>query len=614
MPAGDEQVVAQQAGKLPGRIGMAMPERRVIEPRPDAAAVRHDDQNPPAVGEDAPHFAQKPAQPFRTFHGMNQQHAIHRHVRQGQFAVGHQRRGVAVLGQPPGYALLGRHESGDPFGLLHERTQIRDRIADSRDVHAAQIRPYGADVLPHDALRHAPGGRGIEIAEVDHVIVHAVNINSGGGGGEKPFCAREEFRQAASAARLQTPTAERRPGPRAQAERPWTFLTLPSTATARPARGHGRSDSPSHREFQAVVRGFEPGFHAVPPAQRRNDLVAHAHGARVDIIMAAQDADGARGERAMRTKGDYARMEGVSPWKLARATTSPAIAPRPDAAPPRRLAMPEAFVSLRCIELATLEAAIMSTLEIHQIPTRSDNYVYLMRESSSGNAAVVDPSDAAPVLETLDMFGWNLTHILATHHHDDHIGGVPEIKAATNCTVVGPRADRHRIPLIDVEVGDGDAYMLYEAEAKVWDVPGHTRGHIAYWFSQSRALFCGDTLFALGCGRVFEGTHAQMYASISKFKEVPNDTWVYCAHEYTLANAKFALHVDPDNAALAVYARQIERRREAGVSTVPSLMGVERRTNPFLRADDAAFAKTLGMEGRAAADVFAEVRTRKDTF
>lgn len=256
----------------------------------------------------------------------------------------------------------------------------------------------------------------------------------------------------------------------------------------------------------------------------------------------------------------------------------------------------------------------MPTLEIHQIPTRSDNYVHLLRERSSGKAAVVDPSDAAPVLETLDMFGWTLTHVLATHHHDDHIGGVPEIKAATGCVVVGPRADRDRIPMIDVEVGDGDVYKLHEAEAKVWDVPGHTRGHIAYWFAESRALFCGDTLFALGCGRVFEGTHPQMHESLSKFAEVPDETWVYCAHEYTASNARFALHVDPGNADLRAYARQIERRREAGVSTVPSLMGVERRTNPFLRAGDPAFAKALGLEGRPSAEVFSELRARKDDF
>ena len=256
----------------------------------------------------------------------------------------------------------------------------------------------------------------------------------------------------------------------------------------------------------------------------------------------------------------------------------------------------------------------MSTLEIHQIPTRVDNYVYLVRESSSGQAAVVDPSDAPPVFEALDMLGWNLTHVLATHHHNDHIGGVPEIKERTGCTVVGPRADRDRIPGIDIEVGDGDTYTLYEAEAKVFDVPGHTRGHIAYWFPESRALFCGDTLFALGCGRVFEGTHEQMWNSISKFKPLPDDTMVYCAHEYTQSNARFAVTVEPDNADLAAYAAEIDRKRAAGQRTVPSELGLERRTNPFLRADVPAFAAALGMEGNTPVEIFAEVRTRKDNF
>lgn len=256
----------------------------------------------------------------------------------------------------------------------------------------------------------------------------------------------------------------------------------------------------------------------------------------------------------------------------------------------------------------------MSTIDIHQIPTRSDNYVYLLRESSSGKAAVVDPSDAAPVLDALDRFGWQLTHVLATHHHNDHVGGVPELKEKTGCTVVGARVDRDRIPGIDIEVGDGDTFMLYEAEAKVWDVPGHTRGHIAYWFPESHALFCGDTLFALGCGRLFEGTAEQMWNSLSKFRAVPDETWVYCAHEYTMSNAKFALSVDPGNADLEGYVREIEHRRERGVATVPSLMGVERKANPFLRADQPSLAKAMGMGGKSPVEIFAEVRGRKDNF
>lgn len=256
----------------------------------------------------------------------------------------------------------------------------------------------------------------------------------------------------------------------------------------------------------------------------------------------------------------------------------------------------------------------MSTLEIHQIPTRTDNYVYILRESSTGKAAIVDPSDAGPVFEALDGLGWEPTHILATHHHDDHVGGVAEIKARFGCTVVGPRADRDRIPGIDVEVGDGDVYAVHAAEARVFDTPGHTRGHIAYWFPESRALFCGDTLFALGCGRLFEGTAEQMWTSLSKFKDLPDDTMVYCAHEYTQANARFAVTVEPANADLAAYKAEIDRKRAAGERTVPSRLGLERRTNPFLRADAPELVRAVGMEGRAPVEVFAEVRARKDVF
>ena len=256
----------------------------------------------------------------------------------------------------------------------------------------------------------------------------------------------------------------------------------------------------------------------------------------------------------------------------------------------------------------------MATLEIHQIPTRRDNYVYLLREPETGKVAAVDPSDAAPVIAKLDSLGWKLDEVLATHHHNDHVGGVPELKAKYGCKIVGPRADHDRIPNIDVDVGDGDVYGFGAEEARVFDTPGHTRGHIAYWFPNTKALFCGDTLFALGCGRVFEGTMDQMWNSLSKFEAVPDDTRVFCAHEYTQANARFALTVEPANEALKGRSAEIDRMRAEGKSTVPSLMGEERATNPFLRPKLPEFRRAVGMAEATPAEVFAAVRTRKDNF
>ncbi len=200
----------------------------------------------------------------------------------------------------------------------------------------------------------------------------------------------------------------------------------------------------------------------------------------------------------------------------------------------------------------------MSELVIRQIPVLKDNYVYLIHEPQSRATGVVDPSVAPPILEAAEREGWRITHILNTHHHNDHTGGNNEIKAATGCIIVGPRADRDRIPGIDIEVGDGDTYEFGAEKARVFDVPGHTRGHIAYHFAHSNALFCGDTLFIMGCGRVFEGTHAQMWNSLSKLKALPPETRVYCAHEYTQANARFALTVEPENRDLVERAAMVE--------------------------------------------------------
>jgi hydroxyacylglutathione hydrolase len=256
----------------------------------------------------------------------------------------------------------------------------------------------------------------------------------------------------------------------------------------------------------------------------------------------------------------------------------------------------------------------MAELEIVRIPALRDNYLWLARDPASEATAVIDPAEAAPVLAELKSRGWRLTHILNTHHHADHVGGNAALKAATGCVIVGPRADAARIPGIEVEVGEGDTYRLGEAEARVFDVPGHTSGHIAYWFPESRALFCGDTIFALGCGRLFEGTPAQMWSSISRLRRLPPETRVYCAHEYTQSNARFALTVEPTNKALVARAEAVDRKRARGEATVPSTLGEEVATNPFLRADRPELLAAAGLDGLDPVAAFGEVRRRKDKF
>ncbi|MEK9672198.1 MAG: hydroxyacylglutathione hydrolase [Rhodospirillaceae bacterium] len=256
----------------------------------------------------------------------------------------------------------------------------------------------------------------------------------------------------------------------------------------------------------------------------------------------------------------------------------------------------------------------MSRLEIQQIPVLNDNYVYLAHCPETGATGVVDPAVSGPVLDAADKLGWNITHILNTHHHGDHTGGNLEIQAETGCEIVGPEADKDRIPGIRTQVSDGDAYRLGKAEAMVYDVPGHTRGHIAYWFEGSDALFCGDTLFAMGCGRLFEGTPAQMVKSLEKFKRLPPQTRVYCAHEYTQSNGRFALTVEPDNKALVQRMKDVDAARAKNIPTVPSTIGDELATNPFMRSDSPGLQKAIGMAGAGYVDVFAETRQRKDNF
>ncbi len=255
----------------------------------------------------------------------------------------------------------------------------------------------------------------------------------------------------------------------------------------------------------------------------------------------------------------------------------------------------------------------MAELEIRQVPVLRDNYVYLLREPESGAVAAVDPSVAAPVAAALDSLGLKLTHILNTHHHNDHTGGNLELKARYGAIIVGPLADRARIPGIDVALAEGDKFKFGKQEAQVFDVPGHTRGHIAFWFPKSRALFCGDTLFLMGCGRVFEGTFAQMWNSLGKLKALPPETRIYCGHEYTQNNARFALTVEPTNQALIERARKVNELRAAGHSTIPGTMAEEFATNPFLRADEPSLQASVGAPGDAVA-TFAAIRQRKDNF
>jgi hydroxyacylglutathione hydrolase len=254
----------------------------------------------------------------------------------------------------------------------------------------------------------------------------------------------------------------------------------------------------------------------------------------------------------------------------------------------------------------------MAKVLIDQIPVLQDNYIYVLHDPDSGATAAVDPAVAEPVLEHVRRRGWRLTHVLNTHHHNDHTGGNLALKSQAGVTIVGARQDSQRIPGIDVEVADGDSFLLGTAAAMVMDVPGHTVGHIAYWFPESHALFSGDTLFAMGCGRLFEGTPDQMWSSLLKIRNLPDDTLVYCAHEYTQSNARFARMVERDNADLLARTADIDARRGRGQPTVPSLLALERRTNPFLRADVEAVKRGVGLPGADPARVFAEIRRRKD--
>lgn len=256
----------------------------------------------------------------------------------------------------------------------------------------------------------------------------------------------------------------------------------------------------------------------------------------------------------------------------------------------------------------------MSKLEIQQFPCLSDNYGYLIHDNEHNLTAAIDTPEAGPINRVLEEKGWTLTHILNTHHHFDHAGGNLELKERWNCIIVGNRHDASRIPGIDIQVEDGDTFTFGGHTAQIFDVSGHTIGHIAYYFADDGVLFCGDTLFALGCGRLFEGSPEQMWTSLQKLRDLPDDTVVYCAHEYTQANARFALTVEPQNDQLQARAKEIDELRAAGKPTVPSTLRVEKDTNPFLRPMSEDLQETLGLKGADSVQVFAETRRRKDSF
>ncbi len=240
------------------------------------------------------------------------------------------------------------------------------------------------------------------------------------------------------------------------------------------------------------------------------------------------------------------------------------------------------------------------SLDVSPIPILSDNYAWRLRETGSGAVAVVDPADAAAVIARLEEEGGRLDLVLLTHHHDDHVAGALEVAQRFGARIAGAAADRHRLPPLDLALAEGDSVTLGDASGIVIDTPGHTRGHISFFFASGPVLFCGDTLFSLGCGRLLEGTPGEMFASLRKLSALVDDTLLCCGHEYTESNARFALSVSPDDAPLQQRAGEVARQRAAGTPTVPTRLVAERAINPFLLAPDISSLAAL--------------RSRKDSF
>jgi hydroxyacylglutathione hydrolase len=256
----------------------------------------------------------------------------------------------------------------------------------------------------------------------------------------------------------------------------------------------------------------------------------------------------------------------------------------------------------------------MTNLEVVQFITRSDNFAVLLHEPKSGKTAAIDAPEADAIIAALKTRGWTLSHILVTHKHFDHIEGIPALQAAYDCEVIGPEISAAETGMYDRTVKDGDRFDWAGTEVRVIATPGHTLDHVSYHLPSAKLVFVADTIFSLGCGRVIEGDHAMMWDSIRKLRALPDDTQLYCGHEYTLANAKFAITVDPNNGALKNRFAEVEKLRAADKPALPTTIALEKATNPFLRADDPGVMKAIGMASAKPAEVFKEIRTRKDKF
>ena len=253
-------------------------------------------------------------------------------------------------------------------------------------------------------------------------------------------------------------------------------------------------------------------------------------------------------------------------------------------------------------------------LTVKQIAVLHDNYIYLIHDPISGETAAVDPAIAEPVLKILNEQEWQLTYILNTHHHSDHVGANLTLKKQTGCQIIGSHYDQNRIPGIDQTVSEGDSILIGPHKASVIETPGHTLGHIVYYFLEENLLFCGDTLFSMGCGRLFEGTAIQMHHSLDKLTALPPTTQLFCAHEYTQQNGQFAQLLEPNNAELQQRINEVALLRQNNTPTIPSTLAQEKATNPFLRTHSSELVQSLAMTQNSNVEIFTEIRRRKDHF